>query len=200
MCQGDRLNLVHQPCKCGVVKADEAAPKDIGRRRSTPNEPEAKRTRGFSDDLDPKMQGVFETYERKCHQLDARFPDSGPKEVVKRLLGRAASQMANDSDDDQEPQSSSRSVGVTGEQGGRLLTCFLVRAAELDEPPLFLSDGVMAWLEKQVPKVQMYPAAKLCVAKAIKFLPKLQKCLALQAAEARAAGEPDLDFGSDDGY
>jgi hypothetical protein len=40
------------------------------------------------------------------------------------------------------------------------------------------------------------------IAKAIKFLPKLQKCLALQAAEARAAGEPDLDhdldFGSDD--
>ena len=35
----------------------------------------------------------------------------------------------------------------------------------------------------------MYPAAKLCIAKAIKFLPKLQKCLALQAAEARAAGE-----------
>jgi hypothetical protein len=198
MCQGDRLNLVHQPCKCGVVNAEEATPKDIGRRRSNANEPEPKRTRGFGNDLDPKMHGVFETYERKCKQLDARFADMSPKEVVKKLLGRAASQMENDSDDDQELQSSSRSVGVTGEQGGRLLTCFLVRAAELDEPPSFLSDGVMAWLEKQVPKVQMYPAAKLCVAKAIKFLPKLQKCLALRAAEARAAGEPDLDFGSDD--
>ena len=121
-----------------------------------------------------------------------------PKEVVKRLLGRAAAQMETDSEDDQDQQSSSRSVGVTTEQGGRLLTCFLVRAAKLDEPPSFLSDGVMAWLEKQVPKVQMYPAAKLCIAKAIKFLPKLQKCLALQAAEARAAGEPGLDFGSDD--
>ena len=46
-------------------------------------------------------------------------------------------------------------------------------------------------------EASLYPAAKLCIAKAIKFLPKLQKCLALQAAEARAAGEPDLDHDLD---
>ena len=55
----------------------------------------------------------------------------------------------------------------------------------------------------------LYPAAKRlyhgtlppssCIAKAIKFLPKLQKCLALQAAEVRAAGEPDLDHDLDFG-
>ena len=48
----------------------------------------------------------------------------------------------------------------------------------------------------------MFPAAKLCIEKAIKFHPKLERCLDHQAA-ARAPGAtagPDLDFGSDDGY
>ena len=136
MCQGDRLNLVHQPCKCGVVNAEEATPKDIGRRRSNANEPEPKRTRGFGNDLDPKMHGVFETYERKCKQLDARFPNLSPKEIVKKLLGRAAAEMEADSDDDAPPRCAA--VGVTGEQGGRLLTCLLVRATQLDDPPPLL--------------------------------------------------------------
>eukprot|EP00966_Prymnesium_polylepis_P231094 5347856-Prymnesium_polylepis.1 len=100
-----------------------------------------------------------------------------------------------------EGSSASGSVGVTGEQGGRLLTCLLVRATELDDPPSFLRDGVLSFLSKQLPKTEMFPAAKLCIQKAIKFLPKLQQCLIYQAAaraRAGAAAGPDLDFGSDE--
>jgi hypothetical protein len=145
------------------------------------------------------MYGTFETFERKCKQLDTRFSGQAPKEVVRKLLGRTAAEMDMDSEDEGERQSSS-SVGVTGEQGGRLLVCFLVRAAEQEDPPSFLDDGVLAWLNKQLPKVQMYPASKLCIEKAIKFLPKLERCLALQAKArmpASSSAGPDLDFGSD---
>ena len=45
------------------------------------------------------------------------------------------------------------------------------------------------------PKVALFPAAKLCVTKAIKFVPKLEAVL--NAAKAKSAG-PALDFGSDD--
>ena len=55
--------------------------------------------------------------------------------------------------------------------------------------------GVAAFLEKQKPKVALFPAAKLCIEKAIKFLPKLEAGLAAMVA-GRAEG-PELDFGSD---
>ena len=93
---------------------------------------------------------------------------------------------------------SSSSVGVTGEQGGRLLACFLVRAKKQGGVS-FLADGVEAFLIKQVPKVALYPAAKVCVEKAIKFLPKLEACLAKRAAEQEAVERrPTLDFGDSD--
>ena len=202
MHKGDRLVLVLVDCKCVLAEAPETVPA----RKPKEEEPAAartsakQRTRGFNDDLDPTMHGTYETYERKCKQLDARFPNLSPKEIVKKLLGRAAAEMEADSDDDAPPRCAA--VGVTGEQGGRLLTCLLVRATQLDDPPPFLSDGVLAFLNKQLPKTAMFPAAKLCIEKAIKFHPKLERCLDHQAA-ARAPGAtagPDLDFGSDDGY
>ena len=125
---------------------------------------------------------------------------------MKALLGRSAQQLTVDSEDEEDEgegsastsQRASQRVGVTGEQGGRLLTCFLVRAERAGDVS-FLADGVAAFLEKQLPKVALYPAAKLFIEKAIKFLPKLNAAFA--AARAAAAGPsagPELDFGSDD--
>ena len=49
--------------------------------------------------------------------------------------------------------------------------------------------GSKAWLEKQLPKCALFPAAKICVQQAIKFLPKLK---------AQTSRGPTLDFGDDD--
>ena len=139
--------------------------------------------------------GISQTYQRKCQQIDQRFPGKSPKEIVKALLGRGAQQAALDSDDEADGDAStSTPVGVTGEQGGRLLTCFLLRAQRAGDVS-FLADGVAAFLEKQKPKVALFPAAKLCIEKAIKFLPKLEAGLAAMVA-GQAEG-PELDFGSD---
>ena len=203
MHMGDRCKIQPVPCKCDGAQPSHADTQpesgSTPPTRSAVEEPPNKRHRGFSDDLDPNMYGIFQTFERKCTQLDMRFSGQPPKQVVRKLLGRTAEEMEMDSDDEGEPQSS-RSVAVTGEQGGRLLVCFLVRAAQQEDPPSFLDDGVLAWLNMQVPKVQMYPAAKLCLGKAIKFLPKLERCLALQEKARKSASSPagpDLDFGSD---
>ena len=149
---------------------------------------------------DPMAQGLLETYRRKCEQIDNRFGDMSAKEIVKSLLGRGAQAMEMDSDDEDEEGYSSDSVGVTGEQGGRLLTCFLVRAEKVGDVS-FLKDGVATFLEKQKPKVALYPAAKLCIEKAIKFLPKLERGLAAAQEKARPQAPPSgpsLDFGSDE--
>lgn len=199
--RGDRCKLDPIACKCQEKEADD----EIADRRTT-EEPPPKRTRGFSQDLDPMCHGMMQTFERKCRQIDARYPGKSAKEIVKALLGRSAQQLTVDSEDEEDEgegsastsQRASQRVGVTGEQGGRLLTCFLVRAERAGDVS-FLADGVAAFLEKQLPKVALYPAAKLCIEKAIKFLPKLNAAFA--AARAAAAGPsagPELDFGSDD--
>ena len=54
--------------------------------------------------------------------------------------------------------------------------------------------GSKAWLEKQLPKCALFPAAKICVQQAIKFLPKLKAGL----AKAQTSRGPTLDFGDDD--
>ena len=192
MHKGDRLNLTVFPCKCDGNEVKDVAEK-LGRRPAA-TEPVSKRQqRGFSAELDPTCQGMFDTYERKCKQIDQRYPEMSEKDIVKKLLGRTGKEMATDSDDESV---SVKSVGVTGEQGGRLLVCFLVRA-ERQGGVSFLDQGVANFLEKQVPKVALYPSAKLCVEKAIKFLPKLEAGLAKHAADA-ATVAPTLDFGSDD--
>ena len=62
-----------------------------------------------------------------------------------------------------------------------------------------LADGVKAFLEKQAPKVVLFPAAKLCLEKALKFLPVLERGLAKHAAAAAGRSDqgPELDFGDD---
>ena len=106
--------------------------------------------------------------------------------------------MCTDSDDEVLGAPSQAAVGVTGEQGGRLLVCLLVRAEQAGRDA-FLADGVKAFLEKQAPKVVLYPAAKLCVEKALKFLPVLERGLAKHAAAAaeRSDQGPELNFGDD---
>ena len=228
--KGDRLNLAYIACKCDGTEAVDVDQKDINGRRDLRGESETerapKRTRGFSDDLDPTCHGIFETYERKCKQIDTRFRDLSTKEIVKKLLGRSMQQVQHvlrgarsahcpartrsaptcahvpqvcaDSDDEALGAPSQAEVGVTGPQGGRLLVCLLVRAEQAGEDT-FLADGVKAFLEKQAPKVVLFPAAKLCLEKALKFLPVLERGLAKHAAAAAGRSDqgPELDFGDD---
>ena len=69
---------------------------------------------------------------------------------------------------------------MTGEQGGRLLACYLhkLEAAHFEggDDGGVLGEGgtAEAWLEKAKPLVLLRPAAKLCVEKALAFLPKLK--------------------------
>eukprot|EP00966_Prymnesium_polylepis_P071670 1664532-Prymnesium_polylepis.1 len=120
----------------------------------------------------------MQTFQRKCAQIDARYPGMSEKDIVRKLLGRAPTEIAADSDDDGgDGATSSSSIGVTGTQGGRLLVCFLVRAVRSDSVPKFLNDGVAAFLRLQVPKVALFPGAKLCIEEGIKFLPKLEAAL-----------------------
>jgi hypothetical protein len=57
-------------------------------------------------------------------------------------------------------------------------------------------ETAQSWLEKTKPKLMLRPAAKLCVEKALKFLPKLQA--GLVAARAAAEGEEEEDDDMDD--
>ena len=73
-------------------------------------------------------------------------------------------------------------VTPTGEEGGRLLACYLFWLEHGGEDGADIEDvlGVSsadAWLEKAKPHVFLNPAAKLCVEKATIFLPKLRKGL-----------------------
>ena len=192
------LTLPDQACKCDKeqLDSDKLGHHDQGRRAATTDHQSRKRSRGFTDELDPNAQGMHETYTRKCAQIDLRYPEMSAKDIVKKLLGRAADVMENDSDDEADAASSSNSIGVTGEQGGRLLACFLVRAEQDNSVP-FLANGILAFLHKQVPKVVLYPAAKLCIEKAIKFIPKLKAGLANHVADGAMNG-PEIDFGDTD--
>jgi hypothetical protein len=185
--KGDRLNLVVQSCKCDVTEFEDSVQK-LGRPPPKTERQQAKRPRGFGSDLDPDgSQGTLATYNRKCTLLDDRYPGQGFKAVATALLG-------NDLNLDEA--GSSASIGVTGEQGGKVLACFLVRAEKAGgEDAKFLTKGSMAWLTKQLPKCLLHPTAKLCVEQAMKFLPKLYEAL---AGPEKGSSHITLDFGDDD--
>ena len=77
-----------------------------------------------------------------------------------------------------------------------MLACFLVQKETADNVPSFLNNGSKVWLEKQLLACALFPAAKICVEQAIKFLPKLKAGL----AEAQTSRGPTLDFGNDDAF
>ena len=82
---------------------------------------------------------------------------------------------------------------MTGEQGGRLLACYLYELDQTGEGGDILSEGgAHEWLEKVKPKVLLRPAAKLCVEKALNFLPKLKA--GLEAHEKAGADEVEDDL------
>eukprot|EP00966_Prymnesium_polylepis_P306944 7092963-Prymnesium_polylepis.2 len=88
--------------------------------------------------LDASGEGMRQTHERKLAVIASRYPDLAPKQVITRLLGADVS--LND-------------AGVTGEQGGRLLACFLLSVKDNAECA-FLSRVVTPWLEQQLPKMR----------------------------------------------
>ena len=61
----------------------------------------------------------------QVEKIASRYPDTDPQQIVKKLLG------SDVSIDDPLPTgratASSGSIGVTGEQGGRLLACYLYK-------------------------------------------------------------------------
>ena len=88
-------------------------------------------------------------------------------------------------------------IFMTGEVGGKLLACYLHSVQE-KESAAFISKagGIKAWLEKQLPKYNgpiQFPAQKLCIEHAIKYVPKLVAGLA-EASQT----VPEPDFSSDD--
>jgi len=113
-----------------------------------------------------------------------------PKAILKRLLG------VDTLLGEQVAPSSSAAPPVTGEQGGRLLTCFLYWLEQEGKGP---NAGTQGWLEAQQPRFQLFPAQKLCIEQALKFLPKLTAGLAAHAAAAEE-GPPEPVFDSDDGF
>ena len=69
---------------------------------------------------------------------------------------------------------------MTGEQGGKLLACYLHSLEEDDAiftpPTRPQEDAILtpqAWLEKQQPRFLLYPAQKACIKEALKFYPEL---------------------------
>uniref|UniRef100_A0A7S4HFF4 Uncharacterized protein n=2 Tax=Prymnesium polylepis TaxID=72548 RepID=A0A7S4HFF4_9EUKA len=174
--KGDRLNVKMIACKCDTQDVDEAC---ASKRKAKEPQTEAKRTRGFDQDLDPTCQGLYDTYTRKIGQVESRYPETEPKDIIKKLLGKDASI------DDPLPNGRQSNVpGVTGEQGGRLLACYLFKLQRDveqggDEEGVLGDDAdAQAWLERAKSRVLLRPAAKLYIDKAIAFLPKLKIGLA----------------------
>jgi hypothetical protein len=86
----------------------------------------------------------------RCEQINARYPDMDAKAILTKLLGA-------DVHRDEAGGSADKSGAVTGEQGGKMLACFLVRCtADPENVPSFLDDGSKVWLEKQLPKCALY--------------------------------------------
>ena len=144
--------------------------------------------RGMGD-MDVNGQGMLETYTRKLKQVQENFgedidlsSEDAPKIVVKKLVIDPA-------------------TCVTGEQGGKLLACYLYSLT--DGPtwgtmlgPAFLERGAIPFLEKQLVKLQLFPSAKSLIEHSISFYPKLVQGLVLARAARETAAE--LDFGDDD--
>jgi hypothetical protein len=111
-----------------------------------------------------------------------------PKAILNKLLGKDVS--CDDPIPEGRAGCSASPVGVTGEQGGKLLACYLYEL-ELtgDGEDIFSCEGgAKEWLEQIKPKVLLRPAAKLCVEKALEFLPKLKAGL-----DAHKGGGDDDD-------
>ena len=154
---------------------------------------------GKKSDPTSTRHGTQLTNERKLKQIEDRYPEMEPKKILKKLLGTDVS--IDDPIVDGRP-SSSDTIGVTGEQGGRLLACYLFKLEcahkDGDDHGGVLTDvngDAQACLEKAKPIVLLRPAAKLCVEKALKFLPKLKAALA--AASTSAARDTDDDADDD---
>ena len=194
MHKGDRLKVDPVPCKCDVKDFE---PGDASKRKAaspgTAPDAKAKKTKSFANELDPDdRQYMSDVYERKTTQIANRYPGLEPKVILKKLIG------SDVSIDDPVPNGRAGvDVGVTGEQGGRLLACYLFKlendtGTSEDITSILNVDSAEAWLTKAGPCVLLRPAAKLCVEKATAFLPKLRAGL---LAAATSDDEGDEGFG-----
>jgi hypothetical protein len=124
-------------------------------------------------------------------QLKTSFPDvdltteDNAKDVLKKLIVDPATRL-------------------TGEQGGKLLACYLYSLDDRSSGsswgavlrPSFLSIGVVPFLQKQLAKLSLFPTCKSLLEEAVKFYPQLVQ--GLETARAAQAASVELDF-SDDG-
>ena len=158
-----------KPIPCACEKGDAATA-----GTATPKKPEAsvpegttagKRRRGFGNDLDPEEQNTLDCFDAKVKLIAERYNRLDPKSILKALLGV-------DVDKDEKV-----GTGVTGEQGGKLLGAYLY-FLEQEKAISLLPDGAIAWLNEKRPRLMKFPAQKVCIDQALKWLPRLVKALA----------------------
>ena len=136
---------------------------------------------------------MYQTYMRKLGQIENRYPDMAPKAILKKLLG-------SDTTRDEEQVLSSRSAPpVTGEQGGRLLACYLYSLELAGEGP---SAGAHTWLEAEGSRISRSIPLRSCALRRLSSFfqnSSVKECLAARSS----AGEdtlPEPVFDSDDGF
>jgi hypothetical protein len=133
--KGDRTNVVMIACECDTEDVSTA---NAMKRKASPTTVGGKRTRGFTQDLDPMNEGVLETYDRKVKLVAQRYPDMDPKAILTKMLGKDVSV---DEDIPSGRASSSHAPGLTGEQGGRIVACYLYSLEKDGTLEDFFEDG-----------------------------------------------------------
>jgi hypothetical protein len=198
MHSGDRLNVKVIACACQREAASAAnaskrkAPEDKGTQGGAKRRP----TKSFEAELDPNgAHNMSRIYNERIEKIKKRYPETEPKAILKKLLGKDVS--VDDPIPDGRASSSSSDVGVTGEQGGRLLACYLFHlecdtGTSEDISDILQVESAEQWLAKAEPRVLLMPAARLCVQKAKAFLPKLKAGL---RAAAESSPDEEGDFG-----
>eukprot|EP00966_Prymnesium_polylepis_P329755 7385432-Prymnesium_polylepis.1 len=139
-------------------------------------------------------EGIQQSYARYCRILEKRYADLGPKAVIKKLLGEDV-KFGWDEEGDSST-SNTRKENVTGDVGGKILVCFLI-SVEGEWDRIETAGGIAKWLQEQLPKCALFPSAKLCVEKAIKWLPKYEAGLEAARAAGPSAKGPKLFDDSD---
>ena len=178
LAKGDRMNLTVIARACLKASVEEQQEQQAAKRQRV--------ARGMNE-LDTTCLGIMQTYERKLQLIETRYPDKTPTEIITKML-------RTNVDIDEV------SSAVTGEQGGKMLVCYLHHLYEdkPDEAP-FLEDGIKEWLEEQLKKYPIcFPVQKSCIEQAIKFYPKLIRGLdeySRNGPRPAPAPAPDPDFG-----
>ena len=170
--RGDRCKLVRVDCLCDLRAAGHEFEEDVVAEQAATKAKPPKRARGFSADLDPSGVNITQSFARYCQKLHERYADASPKVVVGKLLGEDV----NFPWEGEGSASNAAPESLTGDVGGKVLACFLIKEAE-QCPFISKAGGIEPWLQQMVgAPTNGFPAARLCVQKALKWLPQYRAC------------------------